>query len=81
MSTVLVERHRLGSADVDLRPTALDLGVPCVRRARVGLAIEAADEFHRKPRALLGRESKDVGKKVTCSHRIVLAAPTRRLMT
>ena len=47
MSTVLVERHRLGSADVDLRPTALDLGVPRVRRARIGLAIEAADKLNR----------------------------------
>jgi len=76
VTTVLVERHRLSSADVDLIPTALDLGVPCVRRARVGLAIQAANEFYGKARALLGRESKDVGKKVARSHGIILAAPT-----
>jgi hypothetical protein len=78
VSTVLIERHRLSGADVDLGTAALNLGVPRFRRAWIGLAIEAANELHGQPRALLGREAKNVGKDVARSHQIILAARASR---
>ena len=77
MSTVLVARHCLGGAGVDLGTAALNLGVPRLRCARIGLAIEPANEIHDQPRAFLGREAKNVGKDVAGRQRIILAARAR----
>src|SRR5438132_320186 len=65
---ILVERHRIGNAPVDLGTATLDLGVPRLRGAGLRFAVEATDQLVRKARTFLRREAKNVGKNVSRAH-------------
>jgi hypothetical protein len=55
MTSILVERHRLGSARSDLRTATLELGFPGFGDALLRLAIETSDELERQARTLFDR--------------------------
>jgi hypothetical protein len=71
--TVLVERHRLGGASLDLSRPAFDLFVPGSRRIGVAFVVQAADQLERQLRARLGGKPEDLGQHVGRGYVPILA--------
>jgi hypothetical protein len=75
MCAVLVERHGLGGASIDLCSTSLDLEIPRSRGIGFGFSIEAADQLECKARTLAGRQAQELAEHVDGSHGYIVAGP------
>jgi hypothetical protein len=70
---VLVERHGLGGASLELSRPALDLVVPGYRRIGIMFVVQAADQLERQLGALFGGKPEDLGQHVGRGHVAILA--------
>ena len=77
MRAVLIERHCLGRAAIDLCTTTFYLRVPCRTRVRVGLPIEAPEELEGQARSFFGGEPKNFFQDVSSSHGNIIAEGAR----
>jgi hypothetical protein len=73
MLAVLVERHGLGGAGLDLGRPALDLFVPRRRCVGVTSVVQAADQLERQPRTLFSGKPEDLGQHIGRCHGVILA--------
>ena len=73
MCAVLIKRHCLGRAAIDLCTTTFYLRVPCRTRVRVGLPIEAPEELEGQARSFFGGEPKNFFQDVSGGHGNIIA--------
>ncbi len=77
MSSILVQRHRVGGPGVNLGAATLDLGVPGLGSAGLGLTIQAAQQLEGKLGPLLNWEAQDLCEHVGGGHRAIVALVDR----
>ncbi len=73
MRSIILERHRLCGAGVDLGTPSFDLGLPRNGCIGIRLTVEAPEKLQREPGSFLGWKPEDLAQHIGGRHPLTVA--------